>query len=143
MCNCCGGFGRSLVLRREGAVHWEHRVKTFEQNEDVYTFLILPKYSIFFIYYSPSEAAEDTYMFLRRQNIFKFQKVSPSALDASFFLLRHRWAFEPCVVVACGSLGCPRCGGMDLGVVQSLLETVRVHRSAEGTRSFWDLGDFI
>ncbi len=33
------------------------------------------------------------------------------ALNALFFLLEHRWAFEPFVIVACMSLSCPQKDG--------------------------------
>ncbi len=54
------------MLQKEKACIKSRGVKTFEQNEDVYFFLILPKYNILFIYYCPSEATEDRYMFSRR-----------------------------------------------------------------------------
>ncbi len=49
-------------------MHLLQKVQTFEQNGDVYIFLILPKYIYFFNWYCPSEATENSYMLPRRQN---------------------------------------------------------------------------
>ncbi len=43
---------------------YQEGVKTFEQNGDVYIFLILPKYHIFS--FSTALATEDSYMFPRK-----------------------------------------------------------------------------
>ncbi len=41
------------------------------------------------------------------------------ALNAWFLLLEHQWVFESSVIVAYESLSCPRCGNMDLKIIQS------------------------
>ncbi len=65
-------------------------VNTFEQNEDVYIFMVCLNFTIF-------RATEDSYMFSRRKIklnlplIFKFKTVfTPPALNAWFFLLEHQ-----------------------------------------------------
>ncbi len=46
-----------------------------------------------------------------------FKSFHPRALNASFFLLEHQWAFEPSVIVAYKSLSCPQCEKMDLKII--------------------------
>ncbi len=69
MCSYHRRFKHSLMLQKEKPCIKRRGVKTFEQNEDVYIFLILPKHNIYIFYLVlPLEATEDTYMFPRRQN---------------------------------------------------------------------------
>ncbi len=65
ICSYYRRFKHSLMLQKEKTCIKSRGVKTFEQNEDVYNFLVLPKYHIFL--FSTSEAAKDSYMFSRRQ----------------------------------------------------------------------------
>ncbi len=57
----------SLMLQKKKTCIKSQGVENFEQNEDVYICLVLPKCQFFFILYCPSEATEDSYMFSRRQ----------------------------------------------------------------------------
>ncbi len=47
LCNYYRRFKHSLMLQKEKPCIKSQGVKTFEQNEDVYIFLVLPKYHIF------------------------------------------------------------------------------------------------
>ncbi len=60
-------------------------VKTFEQNEDVYIFLVLPKFHIF-------GATEDSYMFSRRKIKLKLPWSSNSKRFHAPFLM-HGFSF--------------------------------------------------
>ncbi len=50
--------------------------------------------------------------------------------------------FESSVIVAYESLSCPRCEKMDLKIIQSLLESVQIHKNAGKPNHLWDLKDF-
>ncbi len=71
-----------------------------------------------------------------------FKSFHPLALNAWFFLLEHQWAFEPSVIVAYESLSCSQCEKMDLKIIQSLLEKVKIHKNAGKPKNLWDLKDF-
>ncbi len=73
------------------------------------------------------------------QNVF-----TPPTLDASCFLLKHQWMFEPFLIVVFESLNCPHCEKMDLQIIQSLLERVQICKicwktedSARHREFFW------
>ncbi len=82
---------KETCIKRQG-------VNTFEQNEDVYIFLVLPKYLIFL------QATEDSYMFSSRQIKLNSPRSSNSkrfhapALNAWFFLLEHQWSQNHTVI---------------------------------------------
>ncbi len=40
---------KNIITIQNNCCYFSQGVKTFEQNEDVYIFLVLPKYNIFFI----------------------------------------------------------------------------------------------
>ncbi len=67
ICNYYRRFKCSLMLQKEKPCIKSQGLKTFEQNEGVYIFLVLLKY-----------------------HIFSFR----TALNAWFFLLEHQWGFE-------------------------------------------------
>ncbi len=46
------------------------------------------------------------------------------------------------VIVANESLSCPKCGKMNLKIIQSLLERVQKHKNAGKPNNLWDLKDF-
>ncbi len=53
--------------------------------------------------------------------------------------------FESAVIVAYESLSCPRCGKMDLKIIQSLFERslfCQMHKNAGNPKNLWDLKDF-
>ncbi len=51
-------------------------------------------------------------------------------------------ADESSVIAANESLSCPRCKKMDLKIIQSLLERIKIHKSAGKPKNLWDLKDF-
>ncbi len=67
ICNYYRRFKHSLMLQKEKPCIKSQGLKTFEQNEGVYIFLVLLKY-----------------------HIFSFR----TALNAWFFRLEHQWGFE-------------------------------------------------
>ncbi len=50
--------------------------------------------------------------------------------------------FEPSVIAAYESLSCPQCEKMDLKIIQSLLERVKIHKNAGKPNNLWELKDF-
>ncbi len=107
------------MLQKEKRCIKSRGVKTFEQNGDVYIFLILPNYHIFLFSTALQRLQKmfpRSYMFPRRQYKLNWpwslnakSPPPPPALNACFFLLEHQWAFEPSVIVASESLSCPQC----------------------------------
>ncbi len=73
-------------------MHLLQKVQTFEQNGDVYIFLILPKYIYFFNWHCPSEATENSYMLPRRQNKSNLPRFSN--LHPPTFILMQRFSFS-------------------------------------------------
>ncbi len=72
--------------------------------------------------------------------LFKsFQK----ALNASCFLLEHRWIFEPFLIVVFESLNCTQCEKMDLKITQSLLERVQIYKRCWKTAECAGAGGFF
>ncbi len=45
-------------------------------------------------------------------------------------------------MVANESLSCPRCEKMDLKIIQSLLERVKIHKNTGKPKNLWELKDF-
>ncbi len=50
--------------------------------------------------------------------------------------------FESCVIIENESLSCPRCEKMDLKIIQSMLERVKIHKNAGKPKNLWELKDF-
>ncbi len=116
-------------------------VKTFEQNEDMYIFLVLPKYHIF----SFSTALQKLITCFpgdKLSKIYPNVQIHALALNSCLFLLERQWVFESSIIVAYKSLSCPRCEKTDLKIIQSLLERVQIHTNAGKTKDLWELKDF-
>ena len=72
-----------------------------------------------------------------------FKSFHPPALNASCFLLKHQWMFEPFLIVVFESLSCPQCEKMDLKIIQSLLERVQICKKCWKTEESAGPGDFF
>ncbi len=134
------------MLQKETRCIKSRGVKTFEQDEDFQLFSFVEIYIFFHLLLPfwkqqkilacfPEDKLSTIYLDLQ------IQKFSPPALNASCVLLEHQWMFEPFLIVVFESINCPQCEKMDLKIIQSLLERVKICKNAGKLQNLQNVED--
>ncbi len=102
---------------------------------NIVSFTVMPNKAILnwieYVYIYICIVDKATYMYIYIDiYIYIYKHIYIYTVYIHIYILEHRWAFEPSVIVASESLSCPQCEKMDLKNIHcwmSLLERVQIH----------------